>query len=554
MEGPRTAPERDGEVVDKHGVMSLEDWFLTPDERGNPTTELDGRRGDGKSWTEGNQVRVLVHGATYFKRLFEELSELGYDDWVHFTDWEGDPDERLTGPGSEIGKVLAELASKGVHVRGLLWRSHPRQAHFSEQQNTRLVREVNEAGGEVLLDERIRRGGSHHQKLFILRRASDPDADVAFVGGIDLAHGRHDDAGHDGDPQAVQMNSRYGEHPPWHDIQLEVRGPAVGDLAYTFRERWEDPTPLDHRNPMRFLLRRLTRQPRRPDPLPPVRDDPSPAGLHAVQVLRTYPAKRPPYPFAPAGERSIARAYLKALGRAQRLIYVEDQYLWSRHATEAFAEALRRSPGLHLVIVVPRFPERGGRVSASSETIGRLRFIDQVLAAGGDRVAVYDLENIHGTPIYIHAKVCVIDDVWLEVGSDNINRRSWTHDSELSCAVLDSAIDRREPADPAGLGDNARVLARDTRLALWREHLGRQNGDDHDLIDPASGFEAWQKAARALDDWHAAGGQGPRPPGHARVHHPQPVPRYSRWWAKAIHRRFVDPDGRAGRIRRADEI
>ncbi len=246
----------------------MEDWFLSPAERGNPATEIDRQHDDGLAYTEGNRVKVLVHGATYFKRLYEELCTLDRDDWVHFTDWEGDPDERLAGPGTEVARVLAELAAKKVHVRGLLWRSHPTQAHFSEQENLKLVRQVNEAGGELLLDERVQHGGSHHQKLFVLRRSGGPDTDVAFVGGIDLAYGRRDDARHEGDPQPVDINPDYGERPPWHDIQLEVHGPAVGDLAYTFRERWEDPTPLDHRNPVRLAVRKLTRQPRRPDPLP----------------------------------------------------------------------------------------------------------------------------------------------------------------------------------------------------------------------------------------------------------------------------------------------
>jgi phosphatidylserine/phosphatidylglycerophosphate/cardiolipin synthase-like enzyme len=534
--------------------VQLDDWFLTSQERGNTAATIDRRRGDGKAWTEGNRVEVLIDGAEYFARLYDELRMLEEGDWVHFTDWEGDPDERLVGAGTEVGRVLAELSGRGVHVRGLLWRSHPRQAHFSEQQNTELVREVNEAGGEILLDERVRRGGSHHQKLFVVRRAADPDRDVAFVGGIDLCHGRHDDARHDGDPQTIELDPRYGERPPWHDIQLELRGPAVGDIAHTFRERWDDPTPFDHRNPLRIALRRLTRQPRRPDPLPPVRPDPAPAGPHAVQVMRTYPAKRPPYPFAPEGERSIGRAYRKALRRARRLIYIEDQYLWSQHWAEAVANALRREAELRLIAVVPRFAERGGTISANAENIGRSRVIETLRGAGGERVAVYDLENVHGTPIYIHAKVCVIDDVWLEVGSDNLNRRSWTHDSELSCAVLDATCDTREPVDPAALGDCARVLPRDTRLRLWREHLGRAGADDADLVDPVSGFDAWKSAATALDRWHESGGRGARPPGHARAHEPERVSRHERWWSHAFHRMFVDPDGRPRHLRRADEI
>jgi phosphatidylserine/phosphatidylglycerophosphate/cardiolipin synthase-like enzyme len=534
--------------------MQLEDWFLTADERGNAATAIDRRHRDGKAWTEGNRVEVLIDGAAYFARLYDELRTLEADDWVHFTDWEGDPDELLVGAGTEVGRVLADLAAKDVHVRGLLWRSHPSQAHFSEQQNTELVREVNEAGGEILLDERVRRGGSHHQKLFVVRRTSGPDGDVAFVGGIDLCHGRHDDPRHDGDPQVVELDPRYGERPPWHDIQLELRGPVVGDIAYTFRERWDDPTPLDRRNPLRIALQRFTRQPRRPHPLPPVRRAPEPEGPHAVQVIRTYPTKRPRYPFAPDGERSIGRAYRKALRRARRLVYIEDQYLWSQHWADAVADALRREPELRVMAVVPRFAERGGRFAANAENIGRDQVLRTLRDAGGSRVAVYDLENVHGVPIYIHAKVCVIDDVWLEVGSDNLNRRSWTHDSELSCAVLDATVDGREPRDPGGLGDCARVLPRDARLRLWREHLGRVDGDDADLVDPVSGFEAWRATGAALDRWHEDGRRGPRPPGHARAHEPERVSGRERWWSHAFHRAFADPDGRPRRLRRAEEI
>lgn len=535
-------------------MNSPELWFLTPQERGNPATELDRRHADGRAWTEGNQVQVLIHGVTYYQHLYQELCQLGPGDSVHFTDWEGDPNQCLTEPGTEVATVLAQLAGRGVQVRGLLWRSHPRQAHFSEGQNAKLVREVNEAGGELLLDERVASGGSHHQKLVLLRRAAGAGDDVAFIGGIDLALGRRDDARHAGDLRAVSMSPQYGDRPPWHDIQLAVRGPALGDLAQTFWERWQDPAPLDHRNPLRTILRRRNRQPHHPDPLPAAPAEPQPDGPHAVQVLRTYPARRRGYPFAPAGERSVARAYLKALDRARRLIYLEDQYLWSEHAAASLATALTTWPRLHLIIVVPRYAERGGTVSSRSENIGQMKVLDQVRSAGGDRVGVYDLENLEGTPIYVHAKICIIDDVWLEVGSDNLNRRSWTHDSELSCSILDATLDPRQPADPGGLGEGARLLARQTRLTLWREHLGRGEGDDEDLVDPASGFQAWHQAATALDAWHEKGGVGIRPPGHARVHQVQPMPASSRWWAQALHSRMVDPDGRPRALRRADRF
>ena len=277
-----------------------------------------------------------------------------------------------------------------------------------------------------------------------------------------------------------------------------------------------------------------------------------PCGPHSVQVLRTYPVKRPPYPFAPRGERSIALAYLKAFRRARALVYLEDQYFWSETAARALADALRANSGLRVITVVPRYPDEDDAVSGRAANAGRERAMDIVRDAGGERVLVCDLENLDGTPIYAHAKVCIIDDVWMTVGSDNINRRSWTHDSELSCAVVDTTFDPRAPTDPAGLGDGARVLARDTRLRLWREHLGRDEGDDADLVDPVQGFEAFRDAARALDRWVDGGRTGARPPGHARPHTPERVGAQHRWWARRVHHAFLDPDGRPRELRRRD--
>jgi phosphatidylserine/phosphatidylglycerophosphate/cardiolipin synthase-like enzyme len=267
--------------------------------------------------------------------------------------------------------------------------------------------------------------------------------------------------------------------------------------------------------------------------------------------LRTYPAKRPPHRFAPDGERSIARAYIKAFGRARQLVYVEDQYLWSGAAAGALAERLQAEPGLHVVAVVPRFPDRDGRLSGPPYRIGQQRAVEQLRRAGGERVSFFDLEAPSGWPVYVHSKVCVIDDTWMIVGSDNLNIRSWTNDSELSCAVVDSDLDEREPRDPGGRGDGARVLARDTRLRLWCEHLGREPGDDADLVDGVDAIRMLHRSASALDDWNDRGRVGPRPAGRIREHRPGPVRWWASWWAQPLHRVLVDPDGRPRALRRA---
>jgi phosphatidylserine/phosphatidylglycerophosphate/cardiolipin synthase-like enzyme len=525
--------------------VRIEDWFLTAAERGNPATSLP-------AWCEGSLATPLVHGSAYFDRLVDEVLALEPGDHLFFTDWRGDPDQRMRDDGPTVGELLSEAAGRGVVVKGLMWRSHIDKMQYSEEENRHLGEEVEKAGGEVLLDQRVRRGGSHHQKLVVLRHPGRPELDVAFAGGIDLCHSRRDDADHRGDPQPVRMSRRYGDRPPWHDVQLELRGPVVGALDLLFRERWTDRTPPDADSPIAWLWDLINHVDLKADPLPDALPAPPPCGRHAVQVLRTYPAMRPRYAFAPLGERSVARGYTKAVRRARSLIYLEDQYMWSAQVAHLFADALRNNPRLHLVVVVPRYPDVDGRLALPPNQIGRAQAIDVCRRAGGERVHVFDVENHEGTPVYVHSKVCVVDDVWASVGSDNFNRRSWTHDSELSCPVLDSRLDPREPTDPGGLGDGARRFARDLRLALLREHLDRpaDGSADDDLIDPESAVDAIDASADALEAWHRAGRTGPRPPGRLRRHEPERPSALTRAWATVPYRLIYDPDGRPWRMRR----
>ncbi|MET9319410.1 phospholipase D family protein [Streptomyces sp. NPDC003038] len=537
--------------------MNLSDWLLVSAERGNTATRLDSRHPGGVAWSRGNDVRALIHGRTYFRELLAAIRSQRAGDLLLFTDWRGDPQERLDGEGTEIGTLLSEAAERGVIVKGLIWRSHLDRFQFSEEENLHLGEEIEAAGGECLLDMRVRPGGSHHQKLVVLRHPGRPERDVAYVGGIDLCYSRKDDASHRGDPQSLRLADAYGARPAWHDVQLAIRGPAVGDIEAGFRERWDDPSPLS-RSPVTRLREFLHREDTHADPLPPQMPDPEPRGTHTVQVLRTYPNRLlRGYAFAPDGERSIARSYLKALRRARVLIYLEDQYLWSPHVVDCFARALAANPALRLIAVIPSFPEQDGRITLPMNLVGRITALDTLRRAGGDRVAVYGLENHAGTPVYVHAKVCVIDDVWVSAGSDNINLRSWTHDSELNCAVLDEASDPREPRDPGGRGDMARRFARELRLSLSREHLDREDPHaPHDpdapdpLCDPVSAFDLFAASAAALDSWHENGRQGPRPPGRLRTYRPPNLSPVVKTLSMPLYRLLVDPDGRPLRLRR----
>ena len=293
--------------------LPVDDWFLTAAERGNPDSLIDRRHR-----TAGPGARATGSTAdpwrNYFPALQRCVEQQQADDQLFFTDWRGDPDQRL-GPNSEpVSGVFAAAAERKVIVKGLIWRSHLDRLSFSEQENRHLGEEINAAGGECLRDMRVRPGGSHHQKFVVLRHPQRPEADIAFVGGIDLCHSRLDDAEHRGDPQRQPMAAVYGERPPWHDVQVSVQGPAVDDLDFVFRERWQDPTPLT-RNPVDVASDRLRGEDRSPGPLPPPLPPPAECGSANVQLLRTYPKRRPGYPFARKGERSVARGYQKAMAR-----------------------------------------------------------------------------------------------------------------------------------------------------------------------------------------------------------------------------------------------
>ncbi|MXG88333.1 phospholipase D-like domain-containing protein [Nocardioides flavescens] len=524
-------------------MASAAEWLLGKLERANARTRLDDQHPGDQAWSEGNLVRPLVHGATYFAELYERIQATREGDLVLFTDWQGDADERLTGePGSEVVEVLGSADERGVDVRGLVWRSHSEAIGFTARGNHQLGKRLQQRGAEVILDMRVRTGGSHHQKMVVIRHRDDPSRDIAYVGGIDLCHSRRDDERHLGDPQPLTgMADEYGETPPWHDIQAAISGPAVHDVETVFRERWEDPTTL-RRSPIVIAHDRLRGLDTWPDPLPEQLPPPPPAGHHVVQLLRTYPNLRQgrDYAFARGGERSVARGYTKAVRKARRLVYVEDQYLWGAHVGSVFTEALAEHPELHVIAVVPIHTDVTG-LSRRAQQLGRRRAMLDMQRTAPDRVAIYGLENAEGTPVYVHAKTCMVDDTWTTIGSDNFNRRSWTHDSELSAVVID-------PDDE---------FARTLRLRLAAEHLDRDADDPEALVDlhePEGMFAAYAESAAALDAWHAGGRVGPRPPGRLRRLEPPELGPVTRALALAPYLLLHDPDGRPKPLQRRDEF
>jgi phosphatidylserine/phosphatidylglycerophosphate/cardiolipin synthase-like enzyme len=464
-------------------VLNLDRWLI-------PQQHLEIPR-----LTFGNQVDPLIHGQTAFLAMHDTFTATGQEDYIYITGWDLVPVihllGRTRGAASQLTNVLSSASGRGVDVRLLIWIVTTR---------------FNIPGTNIFMDNKTRGTvGAHHQKTAAVRTS---EGLVSFVGGIDLTRDRWDTSAHRyPDPDADYK----GRGQPWHDVHARVRGPAAADIETNFRQQWNDSrTPFPA-----------------PSPSVPVHPTPAPLpnGRHIVQTLRTFPHHATAagvawhYDFAPAGEFGLRQAYFMAIANAQDYIYIEDQYLISDQTTNSIAatiaSAMRRSTRLKVILVTapePDTPPKDAFDFHQNQFVGRLSAVDPA------RVEMYHLENAGGTGIYCHSKVCIVDDIWAIIGSCNMSRRSLTHDSEISIAVVDETIER-----------GRRKFARELRKALWAEHLGLTPADPL-LDDPVIAAAEWARRAA-------------RPPAHPTppvqvVAHIRPAGSDSLVWNTA-----VDPDG-----------
>jgi phosphatidylserine/phosphatidylglycerophosphate/cardiolipin synthase-like enzyme len=175
------------------------------------------------------------------------------------------------------------------------------------------------------------------------------------------------------------------------------------------------------------------------------------------------------YQELPNGDFRILESYIRALRNAKSFIYLENQFLWAPEITKLLADKLRRppDPDFRLVIVLPAQANNG-----QDDTLGQISVLED--ADKGHRLLVATLRSLSGERddrLYIHAKVGIVDDRWLTVGSANLNAHSLFNDTEMN-VVTDSA-DRRRATGPsapwrtadAPVGEAARCVASRTACA-----------------------------------------------------------------------------------------
>jgi phosphatidylserine/phosphatidylglycerophosphate/cardiolipin synthase-like enzyme len=382
------------------------------------------------------RVDVLIDGEETFRAAWDAIQNAKHSVWL--VDWamssnmalvrgaqtaEVPPAHGAEDEGYTVYDLLTDVARR-VDVRVLIWSGSLifRPYAFVARHELERLRAGNpRIQGRV--DKHIHFSHCHHQKTIVV------DGRIAFVGGLDMTDfdiDRWDTTGH---PLRKGLN--------WHDLCVRLEGEAAADVGHNFTQRWQAVTGE-------------ALQVSSPAPQAP------PTGSTPVQIVRTIPAQL--YEFAPKGEFGIAWAYQQGIRNARQFIYLENQYLWSPAVVDELIAALEREqdPDFRIVMVLPARPNIG-----KPDTDVYVRKLRET-GAGRGRVHFFSLytggpDEKRGwiyKPIYVHAKVAVIDDAWCTLGSANLNQRGLEGDSEINVQIPDSKV------------------ARELRLRLWSEHLG----------------------------------------------------------------------------------
>lgn len=474
--------------------LQSEEWFLTSSQINISTKGFDRKSLGISDYTHGNHLTTLITGEPFMKSIYDDIEMTnGNNDLIYLTGWLTRPDVMLlpqteeSASKSRIGDVWARAISRNVSSLTLVWRNIlPGMLDLLNEFHD-IVTTTGEKNGlgpdraNVIIDGRAPLpSGSHHQKSAIIKRKGEA---IGYVGGIDLAHQRWDTPDHccaQSPPcascEAVKRQPDMGEIIGWQDVHTRIRGPAVLDIEGNFVARWnDDESPsVGVDNPPK-IINRLKKS------------DVALSGIgtHSIQLLRTYICSYQSLcqhgcfvNNAPNGETSHRDALIKAFGLAKNFIYIEDQYfVYEVEILEALKSVVSR--GIQLIVLTQEQGNTPGYTTYQHGMIEPLRKICSTC------VHIF----VRSDSVYVHSKVVIVDDIFMTVGSNNINYRSMTYDTEISVASVDQTTIKS--ADNVIVGK----LAWNTRISLWaiETEINSEKLKDY-TVEKA--IEEWHKRAK----------------------------------------------------------
>jgi phospholipase D1/2 len=392
-----------------------------------------------------DRLAVIVDAADYFATVREAAQQATHSllmiGWDFDTRIMLDRPERGSKVPNRLGRFLAWVVRNRPHlqIRILRWDLGVLKDLGRGSTPLAVLDLMSHERIHFKLDSAHPAGAAHHQKIIVI------DDALAFCGGIDMTADRWDTREHRDDEPWRRRPTTRRRYTPWHDVSTAVDREAARALGALARERWQratgetlEPPPA---TPSAW-----------PDRLRPLLRDVD------VAIARTLPDSDDE-----KGVHEIEALYLAAIRGARHAIYIESQYFASRRIAEAMAERLWEADGPEIVVVNPESADGW----LEEEVMGSSRARILRLIAEGDRhgrFRIYTPVTAGRQPIYVHAKVMVVDDRLLKVGSSNLNNRSLGFDTECDLAV---------EAPPAGRGGAAlRAAIVGLRNDLIAEHLG----------------------------------------------------------------------------------
>ena len=442
----------------------------------------------------GNQVKYYIDGRDAFPEMVAAMrTAVQPNHFIYMVNWFCDVDFHLLDdePGVNLRQILTEASDHKVMIRAMLWKhaapvsQNVEAVRFLNSLETRVTAQgpilvpsknplfnsaaLHDARGNDFLPLPIvsifpKHVGTQHQKILCV--FGDRGL-ISFVGGIDFNSDRIFTKAADEGSAEVETGQ------PLHDVHCRIIGPAAMELVNLFRDKWNDSDFGQKANAKKGPLIIPGQQ--------------SKSGDHVVQVTRTL--SRDSYKFAPKGERTLAAMIGHAIRNAKRYIYTEDQYFVGGNAEleGALIQALGRIE--HLTAVITHW-EISDLVAVN---LHRARFIKKLKDAGGDKVRIFTLQPNGNTRnfqdgkekhTYVHAKIWIIDDEFVSIGTPNSNRRGWSKDNEVTAGIYETSTD-------AVLRYR---LPHWLRIELWKEHLNMNTVEANaELADGVASAAHWLK-------------------------------------------------------------
>ena len=384
-----------------------------------------------------DRAAVIIDACAYYRIIRQAMIEA--EQRILIIGWDFDPRICLM-PGSTdetLGGFLLSLAHRKRHstIAILKWNFGALKSLFRGTAMLWILRLAMTKAIRFKLDGAHPPGCSHHQKIVVI------DNCFAICGGIDMTRHRWDTSAHaDDEPRRLGPDGR--PYPPWHDATMAVTGDVAEALSELARDRWQRATG-ETLGPVRGA-----------DAIWPDELEAQFTGVDLAIVRTIAEYKGQPE------VKEVEALFIDMIKAAKRFIYAENQYFTSPRIAKAIIERLGAPDPPEIVLVGPIKAE--GWLEQKAMDAARVRMAQIIGRADPEnRFRIYTPVTDGGGDIYVHAKVMIVDDEILRVGSSNWNNRSLGLDSECDLAFQASTDEHR-----------ATIAALRTRLMA--EHLGAE--------------------------------------------------------------------------------